>query len=181
MSFEVVCCKVMEFGFDYIVDGDLDVWCSVFLQFVEYVEVISLVGMIIEGVYIDFCFVFEMLSCFKMVRCKVFNVMEFVQKKGINIIVLGGFILIIFENFNLFQYQMVWSIILDWQCFIIGNIYMVWVICCQVENNVLSFGIDFSKVKVVVVGVIGDIGFVVCCWLQVCIGVGEFLLVVCQQ
>lgn len=64
-------------------------------------------GQKIEGKYVEFCFLLEMLvfSRIKVVICKIMNVMVYVQKYGIDIIVLGGFLLIVFENFNLQKFK----------------------------------------------------------------------------
>ena len=54
-----------------------------------------------------------MLSRFKTARRKVLNAMELAQKKGINIIALGGFTSIIFENFNLLQHKQIRNTLLN--------------------------------------------------------------------
>ena len=76
-SFKDARLKAMELGYDHIAEGDLDVWCSAPPQLVEHVQVESPSGKIIEGAYIDSCFVPEMLGRFKTARRKVLNAMGF--------------------------------------------------------------------------------------------------------
>ena len=173
--------KAMELGYDHIAEGDLDVWCTAPPQLVEHVEVVSATGKLIEGAYIDSCFVPEMLSRFKTARRKVLNAMELAQKKGINITALGGFTSIIFENFNLLQNKQVRNTTLEWERFTTGNTHTAWVICKQLETNAPSIGIDLKKARVAVVGATGDIGSAVCRWLSMRTGVAELLLVARQQ
>ena len=173
--------KAMELGFDHIAEGDLDVWCSAPPQLVEDVEIISKMGKVIHGSYIDSCFVPEMLGRFKTARRKVLNAMELAQKKGINITALGGFTSIIFENFNLLDHQIVRNTILEWERFTTGNTHTAWVICRQLEINAPSIGLDLKKSRVAVIGATGDIGSAVCRWLSQRTGVEELLLVARQQ
>ena len=180
-SFEAARRKALELGFDHIAEGDLDVWCSAPPQLVEHLEVTSLTGKIIEGAYIDSCFVPEMLSRFKTARRKVLNAMELAQKKGINITALGGFTSIIFENFNLLKHQTIRSTTLEWERFTTGNTHTAWVISRQVEINAPLLGIDLSKARVAVVGATGDIGSAVCRWLTQRTGIKELLMVARQQ
>ncbi len=173
--------KALELGYDHIAEGDLDVWCSAPPQLVEHVEVKNPSGKIIQGAYIDSCFVPEMLGRFKTARRKVLNAMELAQKKGINITALGGFTSIIFENFNLLQHQHVRRTTLEWERFTTGNTHTAWVICRQLEINAPKLGIALNKAKVAVVGATGDIGSAVCRWLSARTGVAELLLVARQQ
>ena len=173
--------KAMELGFEHIAEGDLDVWCSAPPQLVENVEVVSQVGKVIQGAYIDSCFVPEMLGRFKTARRKVLNAMELAQKKGIDITALGGFTSIIFENFNLLQHKYVRNTVLEWERFTTGNTHTAWVIARQLEINAPLLGIDLKKARVAVVGATGDIGSAVCRWLTERTGVAELLLVARQQ
>ncbi len=180
-SFKEARLKAMELGYEHIAEGDLDVWCSAPPQLVEHVKVVSRTGKVIEGAYIDSCFVPEMLGRFKTARRKVLNAMELAQKKGINITALGGFTSIIFENFNLLQHQHVRNTTLEWDRFTTGNTHTAWVICRQLEINAPTLGIDLKKARVAVVGASGDIGSAVCRWLSGRTGVAELLLVARQQ
>ena len=180
-SFDDAKRKAMELGFEHIAEGDLDVWCSAPPQLVEHVEIVSRMGKVIEGAYIETCFVPEMLSRFKTARRKVLNAMELAQKKGINITALGGFTSIIFENFNLLQHQHVRNTLLEWERFTTGNTHTAWVICRQLEINAPSLGIDLKKSRVAVVGATGDIGSAVCRWLVDRTGVPKISLVARQQ
>ena len=180
-SFDDAKRKAMELGFEHIAEGDLDVWCSAPPQLVEHVEIVSRMGKVIEGAYIETCFVPEMLSRFKTARRKVLNAMELAQKKGINITALGGFTSIIFENFNLLQHQHVRNTLLEWERFTTGNTHTAWVICRQLEINAPSLGIDLKKSRVAVVGATGDIGSAVCRWLLERTGVSKISLVARQQ
>ena len=173
--------KALELGFDHIAEGDLDVWCSAPPQLVENVEVVSRVGKVIQGAYIDSCFVPEMLSRFKTARRKVLNAMELAQKKGINITALGGFTSIIFENFSLLQHQHVRNTVLEWERFTTGNTHTAWVICRQLEQNAPSLGIDLKQARIAVIGATGDIGSAVCRWLKDRTGVKDLFLVARQQ
>ena len=180
-SFEDAKRKASILGFDHIAGGDLDVWCMAPPQLVENVEVKSATGVIIEGSYIDSCFVPEMLSRFKTARRKVLNAMELAQKKGINITALGGFTSIIFENFNLLQHKQIRNTSLEWERFTTGNTHTAWVICRQLEINAPKIGLDLSKSTVAVVGATGDIGSAVCRWLTKKTGISELLMVARQQ
>ena len=180
-SFENARQKAMELGYDHIAEGDLDVWCSSPPQLVENFKVVSRVGKVIEGAYIDSCFVPEMLSRFKTARRKVLNAMELAQKKGLNITALGGFTSIMFENFNLLQHQQIRNTTLQWERFTTGNTHTAWVICRQLELNAPSIGIDLKKARVAVVGATGDIGSAICRWMVERTSVGELLLVARQQ
>ncbi|OUT73090.1 MAG: long-chain acyl-[acyl-carrier-protein] reductase [Synechococcus sp. TMED19] len=170
-----------DLGYEDLADGELDLWCSAPPQLVETFEVTSNTGKVIEGTYIDSCFVPEMLSRFKTATRKVQNAMELAQKRGINITALGGFTSIIFENFSLAKFQQIRSTLLQWDRFTTGNTHTAWVICRQVEQNAPRLGIDLSAAKVAVVGATGDIGSAVCRWMANRTGVGELLLVARQQ
>ena len=150
-------------------------------QLVENVEVKSASGILIEGSYIDSCFVPEMLTRFKTARRKVLNAMELAQKKGINITALGGFTSIIFENFNLLQHKQIRNTSLEWERFTTGNTHTAWVICRQLEINAPKVGIDIERSTVAVVGATGDIGSAVCRWLTKKTGIGELIMVARQQ
>ena len=170
-----------DLGYEDLADGELDLWCSAPPQLVETFEVTSNTGRVIEGTYIDSCFVPEMLSRFKTATRKVQNAMELAQKRGINITALGGFTSIIFENFSLAKFQQIRSTLLQWDKFTTGNTHTAWVICRQVEQNAPRLGIDLSTAKVAVVGATGDIGSAVCRWMANRTNVGELLLVARQQ
>ena len=170
-----------DLGYEDLADGELDLWCSAPPQLVETFEVTSNTGKVIEGTYIDSCFVPEMLSRFKTATRKVQNAMELAQKRGINITALGGFTSIIFENFSPAKFQQIRSTLLQWDRFTTGNTHTAWVICRQVEQNAPRLGIDLSAAKVAVVGATGDIGSAVCRWMANRTGVGELLLVARQQ
>jgi fatty aldehyde-generating acyl-ACP reductase len=180
-SFEEARRKAGALGYEEFAAGDLDVWCSAPPQLLETVSVTSLTGKTIEGVYIDSCFVPEMLSRFKTATRKVQNAMELAQKSGIAITALGGFTSIIFENFDLSKFQQIRATTLEWERFTTGNTHTAWVICRQVETNAPRLGIDLSTAKVAVVGATGDIGSGVCRWLSQRTGVGELLLVARQR
>ena len=119
----------LSLDYEEYANGDLDMWCTAPPQLIERVEVTSRTGKIINGAYIESCFVPDMLSRFKTARRKVLNAMELAQKNNITITALGGFTSIIFENFNLLQQQQVRSTTLQWQRFTTGNTHTAWVIC----------------------------------------------------
>jgi fatty aldehyde-generating acyl-ACP reductase len=179
-SFEEARRLARRLGYEDYAEGDLDMWSSAPPQLLERVKVHSPTGQVIEGAYIDSCFVPEMLSRFKTARRKVLNAMELAQKNGIDITALGGFTSIIFENFNLLQQQRIRSTTLEWERFTTGNTHTAWVLCRQVESNASLLGIDLKQATVAVVGATGDIGSAVCRWLSQRTGVAELLLVARQ-
>ena len=167
----------LSLDYEEYANGDLDMWCTAPPQLIERVEVTSRTGKIINGAYIESCFVPDMLSRFKTARRKVLNAMELAQKNNITITALGGFTSIIFENFNLLQQQQVRSTTLQWQRFTTGNTHTAWVICQQVEANAPQIGIQLDKASVAIIGATGDIGSGVCRWLSQRTDVSELLLV----
>ncbi|TGG79489.1 MAG: long-chain acyl-[acyl-carrier-protein] reductase [Aphanocapsa feldmannii 288cV] len=170
--------KARMLGYDDHAEGDMERWCSSPPQLLENFKLTSKTGKLIEGAYIDSCFLPEMLpGKFKTAVRKVQNAMALAQKYGLNVTALGGFTSIIFENFDLAKFQKVRSTLLEWKRFTTGNTHTAWVICRQVEENAPRLGIDLAKARVAVVGASGDIGSAVCRWLSRCTGVKDLLLV----
>jgi len=96
-----------ELGYPEYADQGLDFWCSAPPQIVDHITVTSITGQIIEGKYVESCFLPEMLANrrIKAATRKILNAMAHAQKHGIDITALGGFSSIIFENFNLEQFN----------------------------------------------------------------------------
>jgi fatty aldehyde-generating acyl-ACP reductase len=170
-------------GYPEYADQGLDFWCSAPPQIVDNIKVTSVTGQVIEGRYVESCFLPEMLASrrIKAATRKILNAMAHAQKHGINITALGGFSSIIFENFKLDQIKRVRNLELDFNRFTTGNTHTAYVICKQVEDAAPSYGIDLSKATVAVCGATGDIGSAVCRWLSQKSGVKELLLIARNQ
>ncbi|SKB12404.1 Long-chain acyl-(acyl-carrier-protein) reductase [Planktothrix sp. PCC 11201] len=168
-----------DLGYPEYADQGLDFWCSAPPQIVDDIKVTSITGQIIEGKYVESCFLPEMLASrrIKAATRKIINAMAHAQKNGINITALGGFSSIIFENFNLEQIQQVRNIKLEFERFTTGNTHTAYIICRQVENAAARLGIDLTKATVAVCGATGDIGSAVCRWLNSHTEAGELLLI----
>ncbi len=168
-----------DLGYPEYADQGLDFWCSAPPQIVDDIKVTSITGQIIEGKYVESCFLPEMLATrrIKAATRKVINAMAHAQKNGINITALGGFSSIIFENFNLEQIQQVRNIKLEFERFTTGNTHTAYIICRQVENEAQRLGIDLTQATVAVCGATGDIGSAVCRWLTESSPVKELLLI----
>ncbi len=168
-----------DLGYPEYADQGLDFWCSAPPQIVDDIKVTSITGQIIEGKYVESCFLPEMLASrrIKAATRKVINAMAHAQKNGINITALGGFSSIIFENFNLEQIQQVRNIKLEFERFTTGNTHTAYIICRQVENEAQRLGIDLGKATVAVCGATGDIGSAVCRWLDRHTEARELLLI----
>ncbi|MBT9313419.1 long-chain acyl-[acyl-carrier-protein] reductase [Leptothoe kymatousa] len=166
-------------GYPEYADQGLDFWCSAPPQIVDNIKVTSATGQVIEGRYVESCFLPEMLASrrIKAATRKILNAMAHAQKHGINITALGGFSSIIFENFKLDQIKRVRNLELDFSRFTTGNTHTAYVICRQVEQAAPNYGIDLSQATVAVCGATGDIGSAVCRWLGHHTGVKELLLV----
>jgi fatty aldehyde-generating acyl-ACP reductase len=154
-------------GYDAYGDQGLEFWCSAPPQVVDEIKVTSVTGQEIRGLYVESCFLPEMLAGnrIKTAMRKVLNAMAHAQKLGINITALGGFSSIIFENFQLGQIPQVRNIQLEFQRFTTGNTHTAYIICQQVEQCSQKYGIDLSQATVTVCGASGDIGSAVCRWL----------------
>ncbi|MEO0736875.1 MAG: long-chain acyl-[acyl-carrier-protein] reductase, partial [Cyanobacteria bacterium J06649_12] len=168
-----------DLGYPEYGSQGLDFWCSAPPFVVEDIKVTSATGQVIEGLYVESCFLPEMLATrrIKAATRKVLNAMAHAQKMGINITALGGFSSIIFENFKLEQIRRIRNLELDFHRFTTGNTHTAYVICQQVEQAAPKHGIDLSKATVAVCGATGDIGSAVCRWLSHNTGVKELLLV----
>lgn len=172
-----------DLGYPEYADQGLDFWCSAPPQIVDHIKVTSATGQVIEGRYVESCFLPEMLATrrIKAATRKIINAMAHAQKHGINITALGGFSSIIFENFNLNQIQQVRNVKLEFERFTTGNTHTAYIICRQVEHASKQLGIDLSKATVAVVGATGDIGSAVCRWLDARTDVSELLFVARNQ
>ncbi len=170
-------------GYPEYADQGLDFWCSAPPQIVDNIKVTSVTGQVIEGRYVESCFLPEMLASrrIKAATRKILNAMAHAQKHGINITALGGFSSIIFENFKLDQIKRVRNLELDFSRFTTGNTHTAYVICKQVEDAAPSYGIDLSTATVAVCGATGDIGSAVCRWLSQKSGIKELLLIARNQ
>jgi fatty aldehyde-generating acyl-ACP reductase len=168
-----------DLGYPGYGDQGLDFWCSAPPLVVDEIKVTSITGQVIDGIYVESCFLPEMLANrrVKAATRKVINAMAHVQKHGINITALGGFSSIIFENFKLENIKQVRNIKLEFERFTTGNTHTAYIICRQVEQMAPRLGIDLSKATVAVCGATGDIGSAVCRWLNSCTDVKELLLV----
>ncbi|ERT07470.1 long-chain fatty acyl-ACP reductase [Lyngbya aestuarii BL J] len=168
-----------DLGYPEYADQGLDFWCSAPPQIVDEIKVTSVTGQVIEGRYVESCFLPEMLASrrIKAATRKIINAMAHAQKHGINITALGGFSSIIFENFNLEKIKQVRNIKLEFERFTTGNTHTAYIICSQVEQMAPKLGIDLSKATVAVCGATGDIGSAVCRWLNQRTQVGELLLI----
>jgi len=172
-----------DLGYPEYADQGLDFWCSAPPQIVDHIKVTSATGQVIEGKYVESCFLPEMLATrrIKAATRKVINAMAHAQKHGINITALGGFSSIIFENFNLSQIQQVRDVTLDFARFTTGNTHTAYILCRQVEQASRQVGIYLSEATVAVCGATGDIGSAVCRWLNARADVKELLLIARDQ
>lgn len=168
-----------DLGYPEYADQGLDFWCSAPPQIVDDIKVTSITGQVIEGKYVESCFLPEMLATrrIKAATRKVINAMAHAQKHGINITALGGFSSIIFENFSLESIKQVRNIKLEFERFTTGNTHTAYVICRQVEQMAPKLGINLSEATIAVCGATGDIGSAVCRWLEKRTDVGELLLI----
>ncbi|MEB3280154.1 MAG: long-chain acyl-[acyl-carrier-protein] reductase [Lyngbya sp.] len=168
-----------DLGYPEYADQGLDFWCSAPPQIVDEIKVTSVTGQVIEGRYVESCFLPEMLASrrIKAATRKIINAMAHAQKHGINITALGGFSSIIFENFHLEKIKQVRNIKLEFERFTTGNTHTAYIICRQVEQMAPKLGIDLSNATVAVCGATGDIGSAVCRWLNQRTQVGELLLI----
>jgi fatty aldehyde-generating acyl-ACP reductase len=168
-----------QLGYEEYADQGLEFWCSAPPQIVDHIKVTSITGQQIEGMYVESCFLPEMLanSRIKTAIRKILNAMAHAQKQDIHITALGGFSSIIFENFNLHQNSQVRNIKLEFERFTTGNTHTAYVICQQVEQGAKLHGIDLSRATVAVCGATGDIGSAVCRWLNARMDVQDLLLI----
>ncbi|MEM7064097.1 MAG: long-chain acyl-[acyl-carrier-protein] reductase [Cyanobacteria bacterium P01_B01_bin.77] len=168
-----------DLGYPEYGSQGLDFWCSAPPFVVEDIKVTSATGQVIEGRYVESCFLPEMLATrrIKAATRKILNAMAHAQKLGINITALGGFSSIIFENFKLEQIRRIRNLELDFHRFTTGNTHTAYIICQQVEQAAPQYGLDLSKATVAVCGATGDIGSAVCRWLSEHTGVKDLLLV----
>jgi fatty aldehyde-generating acyl-ACP reductase len=168
-----------DLGYPEYADQGLDFWCMAPPQIVDSITVTSATGQVIQGKYVESCFLPEMLATqrVKSATRKIINAMAHAQKNGIDITALGGFSSIIFENFNLERITRVRDIDLDIRRFTTGNTHTAYIICRQVEQASLQLGLDLAKSTVAICGATGDIGSAVCRWLDAKTDVDELLLV----
>ncbi|MBD2653762.1 long-chain acyl-[acyl-carrier-protein] reductase [Synechocystis sp. FACHB-383] len=168
-----------DLGYPEYANQGLDFWCSAPPQVVDNFQVKSVTGQVIEGKYVESCFLPEMLTQrrIKAAIRKILNAMALAQKVGLDITALGGFSSIVFEEFNLKQNNQVRNVELDFQRFTTGNTHTAYVICRQVEAGAKQLGIDLSQATVAVCGATGDIGSAVCRWLDSKHQVKELLLI----
>ncbi len=161
----------------------MEFWCSAPPQIVDRIKVTSATGQQIEGLYVESCFLPEMLAGSKIKTAirKILNAMAHAQKHDIDITALGGFSSIIFENFNLSQMSSVRNIQLEFNRFTTGNTHTAYIICRQIEEASRKFGVDLAKATVTVCGATGDIGSAVCRWLDARTNIKELLLVARNQ
>ncbi|MEN9274762.1 MAG: hypothetical protein Q6J44_08085, partial [Gloeomargarita sp. DG02_4_bins_56] len=119
-----------QLGYPEYAEQGLDFWCMAPPQIVDEIKVRSITGQVIEGRYVESCFLPEMLSQnrFKAATRKVINAMAHAQKHDIDITALGGFTSIIFENFNLEQIRDIRNVSLDFRRFTTGNTHTAYII-----------------------------------------------------
>jgi fatty aldehyde-generating acyl-ACP reductase len=172
-----------ELGYPEYADQGLEFWCSAPPQIVDRIKVTSATGQQIEGVYIESCFLPEMLAGSKIKTAirKILNAMAHAQKHDVDITALGGFSSIIFENFNLSQMSSVRNVQLEFSRFTTGNTHTAYIICRQIEEASRKFGIDLAKATVTVCGATGDIGSAVCRWIDARLNIKDLLLVARNQ
>ncbi|MDX2255580.1 MAG: long-chain acyl-[acyl-carrier-protein] reductase [Pseudanabaenaceae cyanobacterium bins.39] len=172
-----------ELGYPEYADQGLEFWCSAPPQVVDHIKVTSATGQQIEGLYVESCFLPEMLASSKIKTAirKILNAMAHAQKHNVDITALGGFSSIIFENFNLSQMSSVRNIQLDFNRFTTGNTHTAYIICRQIEEASRKFGINLAKATVTVCGATGDIGSAVCRWLDARTEIQDLLLVARNQ
>ncbi|OUC13383.1 MAG: long-chain acyl-[acyl-carrier-protein] reductase [Alkalinema sp. CACIAM 70d] len=172
-----------DLGYPEYADQDLDFWCSAPPQIVDEIKVTSATGQVIEGRYVESCFLPEMLATrrFKAATRKIINAMAHAQKYGLNITALGGFSSIIFENFDLSQFRQIRNITLEFDKFTTGNTHTAYIIARQVEQASQQLGMNLSDCTIAVCGATGDIGSAVCRWLNQRTDVKELLLIARNQ
>ncbi|MBZ8180586.1 MAG: long-chain acyl-[acyl-carrier-protein] reductase [Oscillatoria sp. PMC 1051.18] len=172
-----------ELGYSEYANEGLDFWCSAPSLIVDDFTVTSITGQVIQGRYVESCFLPEMLANrrIKAAIRKILNAMATAQKSGLDITALGGFSSIIFENFNLKQHTRVRNVELDFERFTTGNTHTAYIICRQVEQASAKLGIDLSRATVAVCGATGDIGSAVCRWLDAKTDVADLLLIARNQ
>ncbi len=172
-----------KLGYDEYASQGLDFWCMAPPQAVDEITVTSATGQVIQGQYIESCFLPEMLSGgkFKTASRKILNAMAHAQKKALNITALGGFSSIIFENFNLEKIPQVRDVALNLEHFTTGNTHTAYIICQQVVQSAQALGINLQQSTVAVIGATGDIGSAVCRWLSEKEGIDQLLLVARNQ
>ncbi len=156
-----------QLGYPEYAEQGLDFWCMAPPQIVDEIKVRSITGQVIEGRYVESCFLPEMLSQnrFKAATRKVINAMAHAQKHDIDITALGGFTSIIFENFNLEQIRDIRNVSLDFRRFTTGNTHTAYIITRQIELAAPPMDIDLERASILVCGATGDIGSAVCRWL----------------
>lgn len=166
-------------GYPEYANQGLDFWCAAPPQVVDSFQVKSITGQVIEGKYVESCFLPEMLTHrrIKAAIRKILNAMALAQKSHLDITALGGFSSIVFEEFNLKENHQVRNVELNFERFTTGNTHTAYVICRQVEAGAEKLGIDLSQATVAVCGATGDIGSAVCRWLDSKHHVGELLLI----
>ena len=115
-----------DLGYPEYGNQGLDFWCSAPPFVVEDIKVTSATGQVIDGRYVESCFLPEMLATrrIKAATRKILNAMAHAQKQGINITALGGFSSIIFENFKLEQIRRIRNLELDFRRFTTGNTHI---------------------------------------------------------
>jgi fatty aldehyde-generating acyl-ACP reductase len=166
-------------GYGEYADLGLEHWCMAPPQIIDEITVTSATGQVIEGRYVESCFLPEMLAARKIKTAtrKIVNAMSHAQKHGINITALGGFSSIIFENFRLESSPQVRNVTLDYSKFTTGNTHTAYVIARQLERSAQQLNIDLTKATVAVIGATGDIGSAVCRWINGRLDVQDILLV----
>ncbi|MBD2327671.1 long-chain acyl-[acyl-carrier-protein] reductase [Alkalinema sp. FACHB-956] len=172
-----------DLGYPEYADQDLDFWCSAPPQIVDEIKVTSATGQVIEGRYVESCFLPEMLATrrFKAATRKIINAMAHAQKNGLNITALGGFSSIIFENFDLSQFRQIRNVTLEFDKFTTGNTHTAYIIARQVEQASQQLGMKLSDCTIAVCGATGDIGSAVCRWLNQRTDMKELLLIARNQ
>ncbi len=172
-----------DLGYPEYADQDLDFWCSAPPQIVDHITVTSITGEKIKGVYVESCFLPEMLMQrrIKAAIRKILNAMALAQKQDVQITALGGFSSIIFEEFKLEKTPQIRNITLDFERFTTGNTHTAYIICQQIEQFAPTLGIELNKAKIAIVGATGDIGSAVCRWLNTQCDVQELLLIARNQ
>jgi len=172
-----------DLGYPEYANQGLDFWCSAPPLIVDNITVTSITGQIIEGRYIESCFLPEMLTQRRVKAAirKILNAMALAQKSELDITALGGFSSIIFEEFDLKKNKQVRNVELEFQRFTTGNTHTAYIICRQVEEVAPKLGINLSKATVAVCGATGDIGSAVCRWLEARTDVEEILLIARNQ
>lgn len=182
-NLEHACSVAGDFGYSGYEEQGLDFWCAAPPQIVDEFRVKSVTGQVIEGKYVESCFLPEMLATRRVKAAirKVLNAMALAQKQNLDITALGGFSSIIFEEFNLRENKQVRNVELDFERFTTGNTHTAYIIARQVETVSEKLGIDLEQATVAIVGATGDIGSAVCRWLDQKTPVKDMLLVARNQ